>query len=69
MWKLQIKAEIEKMVEKNLTSVIQKLGEQLTQSLNEVNRPFIWSGLETARQAVKKSEIGQVAANRREKLE
>jgi len=68
MGKLQIKTEIEKIVEKNLTSVIQKLGEQLTQSLNEVNRPFIWSGLETARHVVKKSEIGQVYANRREKL-
>jgi hypothetical protein len=69
MWKLQLQTQIEKIVEKNLTSVIQKLGEQLTQSLNEVNRPFIWGGLETARQAVKKSEIGQVYANRREKLE
>jgi hypothetical protein len=68
MWKLQIQTQIEKIVEKNLTSVIQKLGEQLTQSLSEVNRPFIWDGLETARQAVKKSEIGQVYANRREKL-
>jgi len=68
MWKLQIQTQIEKIVEKNFTSVIQKLGEQLTQSLNEVNRPFIWGGIETARQVVKKSEIGQVYANRREKL-
>jgi len=69
MWKLQIQTQIEKIVEKNLTTVIQKLGEQLTQSLSEVNRPFIWGGIEAARHAVKKSEIGQVIANRREKLE
>jgi hypothetical protein len=69
MWKLQIQSQIEKVVEKNLTGVIHKLGEQMTQSLSEVNRPFMWGGLETAKQAVKQSEIGQVAANRREKLE
>jgi hypothetical protein len=68
MWKLQIQTQIEKAVEKNLTSVVQKMSEQLTQSLSEVNRPFIWGGLETARQAMKKSEIGQVYAHRREKL-
>jgi len=69
MWKLQIQTQIEKIVEKNLTGVIQKLSEQLTQSLSEVNRPFIWSGLQTAKEAMKKSEVGQVYANRREKLE
>jgi len=68
MWKLQIESQIEKIVEKNLTSVVNKLSEQLTQTLGEVNRPFIWGGIETARQAVKKSEIGQVYQNRREKL-
>jgi len=44
------------------------LSEQLTQTMSEVNRPFLWGGLETARQAMKKSEIGQVYSNRREKL-
>jgi len=69
MWKLQIQNQIEKIVEKNFTSVVQKLSDQVTQALSEVNRPFIWSGIDIARHAVKKSELGQVYANRREKLE
>jgi hypothetical protein len=68
MWKLQIQNQIEKAVEKNLTGVVQKLSEQLTTTLSQVNRPFM-SGLEEARKAVKKSDIAQVYANRREKLE
>jgi len=68
MWKLQIQTQIEREVEKNLTSVVQKLSEQMTSTLGEVNRPFL-SGLEEARKAVKKSELAQVYANRREKLE
>jgi hypothetical protein len=69
MWKLQIQTQIERVVEKNLTNIVQKLSDQLTQTLSEVNRPFLWSGLDTARHAMKKSELGQVYANRREKLE
>jgi uncharacterized membrane protein YheB (UPF0754 family) len=69
MWKLQIQTQIERVVEKNLTNIVQRLSEQLTQTLSEVNRPFLWSGLDTARHAMKKSEIGQVYAHRREKLE
>jgi len=68
MWKLQIQNQIERAVEKNLTNVVQKLSEQLTTTLGEVNRPFL-SGLEDARKAVKKSDIAQVYQNRREKLE
>jgi len=68
MWKLQIQTQIERVVEKSLTNVVQKLSDQLTTTLGEVNRPFL-SGLEDARKAVKKSELSQVYANRREKLE
>jgi len=68
MWKLQIQTQMERAVEKSLTNVVQKLSEQLTTALSEVNRPFL-SGLEDARKAVKKSELAQVYANRREKLE
>jgi len=68
MWKLQIQTQIERAVEKSLTNVVQKLSEQLTTSLGQVNRPFL-SGLEDARKAVKKSDLAQVYANRREKLE
>jgi len=68
MWKLQIQTQLEKAVENSLTNVVQKLSEQLTTSLGEVNRPFL-SGLEGARKAVKQSDLAQVYANRREKLE
>jgi hypothetical protein len=68
LFKLQIQTQIEKVVENNLTGAIQKLGEQLTLTLSEVNRPFT-GGLESARQALKKSEVSQVYGNRREKLE
>jgi len=68
MWKLQIQTQIERAVEKSLTNVVQKLSEQLTNTLGQVNRPFL-GGLEEARKAVKKSELSQVYANRREKLE
>jgi hypothetical protein len=68
LFKQQIQSQIEKIVEHNLTSAIQKLGEQLTQTLSEVNRPFL-GGLETARKALKQSEMAQVYGNRREKLE
>jgi len=68
LFKQQIQTQIEKVVENNLTGAIQKLGDQLTQTLSEVNRPFM-GGLESARQALKKSEVAQVYDNRREKLE
>jgi hypothetical protein len=68
MWKLQIQNQIERAVEKNLTNVVQKLSEQLTTALGEVNRPFL-GGLEQARKAVKQSDLAQVYQNRREKLE
>lgn len=66
--KQDIQNEIEKVVEKSLTNVIQKLGDQLTQTLSQVNRPFL-SGLETAKETLKQSEMAQVYLNRREKLE
>jgi len=65
--KMDIQHEIERVVEKSLTGVIHKLGDQLTQTLSQVNRPFL-SGLETAKETLKKSEMAQVYANRIEKL-
>jgi hypothetical protein len=47
--KMDIQHEIERVVEQSLTSVIQKLGDQLTQTLGQVNRPFL-SGLDTAKE-------------------
>jgi hypothetical protein len=66
-FKLQIRKEIEKQVEKNFTNVAQQLGERLTQALSELNRPLL-SGIETAKKAIKESQIAKVAENRREKL-
>jgi hypothetical protein len=73
LFKQQIQLQIEKIVEKNLTKVIQQLGDRITQTLEDISRrgqakcPFL-KGLESAKKAMKTSEIGQVAENRREKL-
>jgi hypothetical protein len=66
--KQNIQRQIEAVVVNSLTSVVQKLSENLTQTLSQVNRPFL-GGLESARQAMKASELSQVYIRRREKLE
>jgi len=68
MFKLQIKLQLEKEVEKNLKSWMAKLGELMTSTIAQTNRPFL-SGLDTARKAIKSTEMGQVFQKRREKLE
>jgi len=68
MFKLQIKLQLEKEVEKNLNSWMAKLGDRMTSTIAQTNRPFL-SGLEAARKAIKTSELGQVYQKRREKLE
>jgi len=68
MFKLQIKLQIEQQVETNLTGFIKQLGELMSTSIAQANRPFL-SGLEAARKAVKSSQIGQIYEKRREKLE
>jgi len=73
LFKQQIQLQLEKIVEKNLTKVIQQLSDRITQTLEDINRrgqakcPFL-KGLESAKIAMKTSELGQVAENRREKL-
>jgi hypothetical protein len=52
MFKLQIQVHIEKLVENALSPVVQKLNEQLTQTLNAINRPFL-GGIEKAKEAIK----------------
>jgi len=66
--KQNIQRQIEALVVNSLASVVQKLSENLTQTLSQVNRPFL-GGLESARQAMKASELTQVYIKRREKLE
>jgi len=68
LFKTQIRMEIESQVEHNLTVFLEKLGERMTSSLHEMNRPFHY-GLEAAKKAVKSSQLAQVYEKRREKLE
>jgi hypothetical protein len=68
IFKLQIKLQLEKEVEKSMKSWINKLGELMSSTIAQTNRPFL-SGLEAARKAIKYSDIGQVYQKRREKLE
>jgi len=68
MFKTQIRMEIERQVEQNLMGFLQKLGDQMTNSLKQINRPFHY-GLEAAKKAVKSSQLAQVYEKRREKLE
>jgi hypothetical protein len=68
LFKVLIEQQIEKEVEKNLTGFIQKLGDMITKSLHEINKPFI-SGLEAAKTVVKQSPITHDLNSRREKLE
>jgi len=68
LFKTQIRMEIERQVEHNLTKFMDQLGERLTSSLKEMNKPFHY-GLEAAKKAVKSSQLAQVYEKRREKLE
>jgi hypothetical protein len=68
VFKTQIRQQIEREVENNLTGFVNKLGDMVTTSLSETNRPIL-SGIETARKAVKSTQIPQVYEKRREKLE
>jgi len=68
LFKTQIRMEIERQVEHNLIKFMDQLGERLTSSLKEMNKPFHY-GLEAAKKAVKSSQLAQVYEKRREKLE
>jgi hypothetical protein len=68
MFKLQIKQQMEYQVESNLKGWMKNLGDMISNSLSETNRPLI-AGLQMAKQAVKSSQIGQIYEKRREMLE
>jgi hypothetical protein len=68
MFKVQIKQQMEEQVEKSLNGFLNTLGDLLTNSIAQTNRPF-FSGLEAARKAIKNSPMGQVHEQRKEKLE
>jgi len=68
LFKVQIKRQIEEQVEKNLKVWIDKLGDTITNTINQTNKPFL-SGLTTARKTIKDSQIAQLYQKRREILE
>jgi len=68
LFKLQIKLQIEDAVERSLNGFIEKLGEMMTESISQVNRPFL-SGLDLAKKALKSTQFAQVYEGRHHKLE
>jgi len=68
MLKGQIKKNIETEVERNVTKLLNTVGDKLTEALIQVNRP-IMSQVGNFRQAMKGSEVGQIYEKRRDKLE
>jgi hypothetical protein len=68
LWKMQIKLQLEKEVEKNLMIWMDKFGEMISNSIAEANKPFL-SGLDAARTAIKGTEFSQIYQKRMEKLE
>jgi len=68
LFKTQIKKKIEEQVEKNLKGFISKLGTLMTNSVAQMNRPFL-TGLDIARKNIKSTELSQLYQKRRKKLE
>jgi len=68
MWKQQIRLEIEKEVEKSILNLMKPIGEQLSNTLGQINRPIL-EGVSKVRGVIKGSEMGKVYEMRREKLE
>jgi len=65
--KKTIQDRVEAEVEKIITRLLQKIGDQLTLALSHVNRPQMV--VETVRSAIQSSEVGKVYERRRVKLE
>jgi len=68
MVKNTIKKQVESGVERNLTKLMNSMGEKLTDVLVQVNRPILGS-FGTLRSAVKGTGVSTVYEKRREKLE
>jgi hypothetical protein len=68
LFKTQIRSKIEHQVESNLNGFMEKIGEMITSSISEMNRPFL-SGIEMAKKAIKTTPIAQVYEKRREIME
>jgi len=68
LFKLQIKAQMECAVEKNLNAFLENLGNLMTETVGSMNRPFL-SGLDFAKKALKSTQFAQVYEGRHQKLE
>jgi len=69
IFKRQIKLQIEREVERNLQSWIDKLGELISNTILQADRcPFL-AGFKSAKEALKQTELSQIYLKRREKLE
>jgi len=68
LWKQQIRLEIEREVEKSILNLMKPIGEQLSSTLGQINRPIL-TGMSKVREVIKGTEMGQVYEMRREKLE
>jgi len=67
MAKKKIQNQVEVEVEKIMTKLLKKIGDQMTLALSRVNRPL--TIVETVRSVLQSSEVGQVYERRRVKLE
>jgi len=68
MFKSLIQRKIESSVEKNIGGLVNSIGEQLSSTLMEINKPLM-VGLDQMRDVIKGSEVGTVYEKRREILE
>jgi len=55
LFKQQIQQVIERVVQNNLTRVVHRMGQRLTQTLGDLNSPF-FNGLEMANQVIKRNQ-------------
>jgi len=65
--KKKIQDRVEAEVEKTITKLLQRLGDQMTLGLSQINRPL--DVVETVRSVIQSSEVGKVYERRRVKLE
>jgi len=65
--KKKIQDRVEAEVEKSITKLLQRLGDQMTLGLSQINRPL--DVVETVRSVIQSSEVGKVYERRRVKLE
>jgi hypothetical protein len=68
LFKVQLKKQIEEQVEKNLKNWIDKLGDMMSSTISQANKPFL-SGLDMARKTIKSNQLAELYQKRREKLE